>query len=267
MDKQLILVGAATAIGVFASVGIYYLWYDRGRRSRLRRSEGHSVARRRLKTFEKLDDPIAQYLLEHNTEDPVLNRLRKFSASLSNGRMATPVEEGNLLTILCKAIGARKVIDIGVFTGCSAYAMALGLPTGGKVVACDVNLDDAKKGQPYWEEGGVADKIDLRIKPATETLQELVDNKEEGTYDMVFIDADKKNYPVYYQNSFKLLRSGGFIVVDNAIFTGTGNAFDSMLLNENTKGLRTLNRMMKEDERIHYVLLDLVEGIGLGLKK
>ena len=263
MDRQLLLAGTATAL-CFVSVGVYYFGYERGRRSRWRSG---TTPRLCLKTYERLGDPLAQYLIEHNAEDPVLSRLRKFSIILSNGRMATPAEEGLLLTILCKAIGARKVIDIGVFTGCSAYAMALGLPTGGKVIACDVNSDDAKRGQPFWEEGGVADKIDLRIQPAADTLQELVDNGEEGTYDMVFIDADKKNYPVYYENSLKLLRSGGLIVVDNAIFTSTGNVFDSMFLNENTKGMQKLNSMMKEDERIYNVLLDVVEGIGIGLKK
>ena len=214
------------------------------------------------------DDPIFRYLLQHNIEDPGLARLREFTLTVPHCTMATPVEEGCLLTILCKAIGARKVIDIGVFTGCSAYAMALGLPTGGKVIACDVDFDIPKRGQPFWEEGGVADKIDLRIQPAADTLQELVDNGEEGTYDMVFIDADKPSYPAYYRYALKLLRVGGLIFVDNALGYGEDiRVYDDSCTDNSIEQIRTINRMMRDDERVDFVLLDFSQGVGIGLKR
>ena len=257
-DKWYLLVSAAAAVGIF-SVGAYYFGFRRGFHSKGSRSIGG-------KSYCSPDDPLYKYVLQHNVVDPGLKRLRDFTLTVPEFSMATPVEEGNLLTILCKAIGARKVIDIGVFTGCSAYAMALGLPTGGKVIACDVDFDIPKQGQPFWEKGGVADKIDLRIQPAINTLQELVDNGEKGTYDMVFIDADKPNYPAYYKFAMKLLRVGGLIIVDNALGYGEHN----LVYNDNCKDngveqIRTINRMMRDDERIDFVLLNFSEGVGIGL--
>ena len=259
-DRLLLVAGVGAAALGAVTAAIYYIGYNNGLKAR------GASGLRRLKTYENPNDPLASYLLEHNVEDPILSRLRDFTLTLPRGHMMSPVEENNLLTILCKAIGARKVIDVGVFTGCSAYAMALGLPAGGKVVACDVNWNNVIQGQPYWKEGGVADKIDLRINFATETLQELIDNKEEGTYDMIFIDADKQNYPNYYRLGLKLLRQGGLIVVDNALFTSAGNVLEGRFTNDEMEGIRTLNRMMRDDERIDYALLDIAEGIGIGIK-
>ena len=250
---------AAAAATVFSS-GIYYFAFRRG----------FARARRTgiVKSYEMdAENPLCKYLLEHNLEDPALSRLRKFTLTLPHGSMMSPVEEGNLLTILCKAIDARKVIDVGVFTGCSAYAMALGLPASGKVIACDMDGETAMKGKPYWEEGGVAAKIDLRIKPATETLQELIDNGEDGSFDMVFIDADKTNYPNYYRFALQLLRPGGLIVVDNALGFGRMKVYDSSCTGVDIEGIRTINRMMKDDERVVFVLLDISSGVGIGLKK
>ena len=254
------LVGlGAAAVGVFYT-GVYYMSFRRGFSRGRRYYSG--------KSYDRASDPVTKYLIEHNVEDPILKRLRDFTLTLPNGKMMSPVEEGNLLTILCKAIKARKVIDIGVFTGCSAYAMALGLPAGGKVVACDVNMEDAMRGQPYWEDGGVAGKIDLRIQPATDSLQELIDNGEEGSYDLVFVDADKQRYPTYYDFALKLLRPGGLVVIDNALGFGPSNkVFDSNCNNAGVNQVRAVNRMMKEDEKIDYVLLDIGEGVGIGFKK
>ena len=253
-------VGAAAVAGII-SAGMYYIGYRRGMLADRRTSFSQ------LKSYENKDDPLIKYLLEHNVEDPVLSRLREFTISLPSGGMATPVEEGAFLTILCKAIRARKVIDVGVFTGCSAYAMALGLSAGGKVVACDVNLETIEQGRPYWEEGGVSEKIDIHIQPATKTLQELIDNGEEGSYDLIFIDADKPNYPNYYKLGLPLLRSGGLFVVDNAICTSSGCVSEPGHTAKGVEGVRTLNRMMRDDERIDFVLLNFVEGVGVGLKK
>ncbi len=259
--KPLAVFGLGVAALGVVSVGIYHVGYNRGFRAR-----GLSGLYQ-LKTYHNSTDPLAKYLLEHNVDDPVLCKLRNFSVSLINGVMSTPAEEGKLLTVLCKAINAKKTIDIGVFTGCSAYAMALGLPATGKVIAYDVDEETARKGKPYWEEGGVADKIDFRNQFATDALQELIDNEEEGTYDLIFLDADKKNYPNYYRLGMRLLRSGGLVVVDNAIFTSAGNVLEERFLNEDTQGMWTVNRSMRDDQGTDYVLLGVVEGVGIALKK
>ena len=257
----LVGLGAAAAAVTIVSTGTYFMGYHRGFRMKSR-SQGLAG-----KSYFSSDNPMYNYLVQLNVEDPGLKRLREFTLTVPHSQMASPVEEDNLLTVLCKTIGARKVIDIGVFTGCSAYAMALGLPTGGKVVACDVDSDIPEQSRRYWEEGGVADKIDLRIKPATETLQQLVDNGEEGTYDMVFIDADKPSYPAYYKFAMKLLRVGGLIVVDNALGFADQHVYDDHVTAvDSIEQIRTLNRMMRDDERIDYVLLNFSEGVGIGLK-
>ena len=256
--KKWCLVGAAGVAVV--GVGVYYF-------CRRRRSPAKiEVAGMNDKTFRlEGEAPLLNYLRAHNREDPVLARLREETLKLPSATMMTAVESGNLLTVLCRAIGAKKVIDVGVFTGCSAYAMAVGLPPNGRVVACDISMDNIKVGQPYWREGGMADKIDLRIQPATQTLQELINGGERETFDLIFIDADKPNYPNYYKLGLQLLRTGGMFVVDNALWKGKV-AIDS-IVDENTEAIRRINHMMADDESVDYVLLNVADGIGIAVKK
>ena len=253
--KKWCLVGIA---GI-AAVGIGVYCYRQ-----CRNSSAHAPGLRRKIYLEK-ENPLVNYLNAHNREDSVLAELRNKTIKLPRGMMTSSVENGNLLTVLCRAINARKAIDVGVFTGCSAYAMAVGLPPNGKVVACDINMDTIKIGQPYWREGGVEGKIDLHIQPATQTLQELIDSGEAETFDIMFIDADKTNYPKYYELGLQLLRTGGLFVVDNALWDGKvaiGSVND-----EDTEGIRKINRMMADDERVDFVLLNVVDGIGIAVKK
>ena len=205
--------------------------------------------------------PIAQYTLEHNAQEPALKRLREHS----DGEMTSAVEVGNLLTLLAKALGARKVLDVGVYLGYSAFSMALGLPQDGRVVACDVHEEFIQQGRPFWVEGGVDSKIDVRIQPAVQTLQELIDNGESGTFDLMFIDADKSSYPTYFELGVKLLRSGGMIVVDNALWNG--RVVDASDTSEDTQAIRRMNDLMHQDDRVTYVLLNVADGVGLALKK
>jgi predicted O-methyltransferase YrrM len=179
--------------------------------------------------------------------------------------MTTGLDVGNLLTLLTRALGARKVLDVGVFTGCSAFSMALSLPEEGRVIACDVSEEYTSIGKPYWEEGGVAGKIDLHIQPATKTLQELIDNGESGTFDLIFIDADKPNYPNYYEMGVELLRKGGLVVVDNALWSG--HVADASHQDESTATIRAINSRMKTDARVDYVLLNVSDGIGMACKR
>ena len=253
------MVGLGTAALGLVSAGIYYLGYRKGHS--MSANSGTTV---KGKSYEMVD-ALTNYLTQHNVDDSVLSKLRSFSVKHHRGRMTSPVEVGKLLTILCQAIGARKVIDIGVFTGCSAYAMAVGLPNGGKVVACDINMEYIQLGQPYWIEGGVSDKIDLRIQPATKTLQDLLDNGEDSSYDMIFIDADKESYPKYFELGLKLLRKGGMFVVDNALWSG--RVADVTVDDDDTNGVRTINRLMRDEESVDFLLINVADGVGIAIKK
>lgn len=250
MDWKAIAV-LAGGIGVTA-MGAFYLGRRRAKIEHPWKSR-HSRA-----------DMLSLYINSHNEENAPLSQLRAVSISHERGEMTTGVETGKLLTILCRAVNARKVIDIGVFTGCSSVAMALALPEDGKVISCDTNEEYASLGRPYWEQAGVANKIDLRLKPATETLQELIDDGETGTYDVIFIDADKVNYVNYYDLGIQLLRRGGLVVVDNALYHDL--VADPSDQSDATVTIRRMNDAMLKDPRIDFVLLQVSDGIGIGQK-
>ena len=230
----------------------------------LLRGEGHRGQDYRTVKSYKKDDPLSNYVNSQNRENAVLGRLRATSAKHASGGMTTGQDVGNLLTLLTRCLGARKVVDVGVFLGCSSFSMALALPEGGRVIACDVSEEYTNTAKAYWEEGGVAEKIELRIKPATETLQELLDGGEAGTYDLVFIDADKVNYLRYYEMGIELLRPGGLVVVDNALWSGW--VADPQVEDVHTSGIRAVNERMKTDPRVDYALLTVSDGIGIACK-
>ena len=233
-------------------VGLLYIGYKLGK--------GHVFSLSK----ENPDHPLSGYIRDHNKENPILHQLRQMSQAHQRGKMTTGVESGKLLTLLCRLIKAEKVLDVGVFTGCSSFAMALALPESGKVVACDINDDYAKLGRPYWEQGGVAGKIDLRIQPASKTLQELIDNGEEETFDLMFIDADKSNYPKYFELGMKLLRPGGLFVVDNALWYG--RVADPSVNDSSTTGIRKINELMKSDPWVDFTLVHVGDGTGIAQK-
>ena len=249
MDWKLI---AAVVAGIgTASLGAFYL----GRKS---------VKRQRSSKSHLQSGPLSKYVNSHNVEDATLSQLRAMSLSHRRGRMTTGIETGKLLAILCRAVNARKTLDIGVFTGCSTVAMALAIPEDGQVISCDVSDEYTSLGKPYWEQAGVANKIDLRLKPATESLQELIDSGEAGTFDLVFIDADKDNYVNYFELGIQLLRQGGLIVVDNALWGGrVANPAEQ---DDETVAIRRMNDVMLKDSRIDFVLLQICDGIGIGQK-
>ncbi len=211
-----------------------------------------------------LSDPLNVYLRNHNVDDEVLGELRDMSTKLEEGKMTTAVETCKLITFYVRALNAKKCLDIGVFTGCSAFAMALGLPDEGKVIACDISENFTSLGKPFWERGRVSGKIDLRLQPATQTLQELIDNGETDTFDLMFIDADKGNYGVYYELGMELLRKGGLVVVDNALWKG--QVVDTADNSEETVAIRELNKKMRDDPRVEYVLLTISDGVGIAQK-
>lgn len=247
------LVGlAAAGVGAVSFVGGLYAGYKIARRPKSRKAK------------EEENLPLKRYLQDHNTENATLSQLREMSRAHSRGRLTTRMEVTKLLSLICGAMKAEKCLDIGVFTGCSSFAMALSLPKDGKVIACDVSEEFANLGLPYWEQEGLSKKIDLRIQPATTTLQELIDNGEEGTFDVMFIDADKNNYPNYFQLGVKLLRAGGMILVDNALWNNA--VVDASDTESGTVSIRSMNDLMRDDPRVEFLLLDICDGVGVAQK-
>ncbi len=169
------------------------------------------------------------------------------------------------MALLIRLGHSTKVLEIGVFTGYSSLSMALALPPDGRIIACDINQEWTSTARRYWSDADVAYKIELRLAPALVTLEELVRNGEAGTFDFVFIDADKRNYGRYYERSLELLRSGGLIAVDNVLWSG--RVADPDNTEEDTKALRAFNRMLHADQRISLSLVPIGDGLTLALKR
>ena len=203
---------------------------------------------------------LYSYLVEHNPGDSDIGRrLRAETAKMPAASLQIPQEQGAFLAWLVGLIGAERALEIGTFTGYSALRVAQALPTGGKLVACDVSDEWTSVAQRYWDEAGVADKIDLRLAPAVETLDELI--SEGASFDFAFIDADKGNYERYYERCVTLVRAGGLIAVDNMLWSG--RVADATFDDANTTAIRDLNRRIAEDTRVHSVLLAVADGIVL----
>ncbi|HEY0845315.1 MAG TPA: class I SAM-dependent methyltransferase [Noviherbaspirillum sp.] len=212
-----------------------------------------------------LDDTLYQYLLDVSLrEHPALAALRAATRDHPLVRMQIAPEQGQFMQMLVKLTGARRTIEIGVFTGYSALAVALALPEGGQLVGCDISREYAEAGRPYWDMAGVAQKIDLRIAPATETLDALLAEGAAGTFDMAFIDADKTGYDTYYERCLALLRTGGLIIVDNVLWGGrvTQPANDA-----DTAAMQAFNRKLHQDERIDLSMVPIGDGLTLARKR
>jgi caffeoyl-CoA O-methyltransferase len=175
-------------------------------------------------------------------------------------------EQGQFMGLLVQLIGAKKCLEIGVFTGYSTLAVALKLPTDGRIVACDTRADFTAIGQKYWEQAGVRDRIDLHIAPALATLEQLLANGEAETFDFAFIDADKNNYATYYEQCLKLIRSGGLILVDNVLWYGRV-ADPAMQDDQRTRSIDDLNRLIHQDDRVDISLVPIGDGLTIARKK
>jgi predicted O-methyltransferase YrrM len=176
-------------------------------------------------------------------------------------------EQGALLQMLVKLTGARRTIEIGVFTGYSALAVALALPADGRILACDVSDEYTRVGRPYWERAGVAPKIELVLGPALQTLDARVAAGEGGHYDFAFIDADKANYDGYYERCLKLLRTGGLIAFDNVLWSGRVAQPVDAAADPDTAALQALNTKLQRDERVDLALLPIGDGLTLARKR
>jgi predicted O-methyltransferase YrrM len=213
-----------------------------------------------------LTPPVYDYLLAHSLREPaVLRELRAETAGMKHGGMQISPEQGQLMALLVRMLGARRTVEVGVFTGYSALCVALALPDDGRVVACDLSEDWTAIGRRYWERAGVAHKIDLRLGAAGRTLAKLLDEGAEGSFDFAFIDADKTNYASYYEQCLRLVRKGGLIAIDNTLWSG--DVADAAKQDEDTKAIRALNDRLHRDERIDLSLLAVGDGLTLALRK
>jgi predicted O-methyltransferase YrrM len=214
-----------------------------------------------------LDDGLHDYVLRHNREHPELAKLREATASHPRAGMQISPEQGALMQMLVKLIGARRTIEVGVFTGYSALAVALALPADGRILACDISDEFTQIGRPYWERAQVASKIDLVLAPALETLDARIAAGENGIYDFAFIDADKSSYDGYYERCLLLLRVGGLIAIDNVLWSGRVAQSVDESKDPDTAALQRLNTKLQGDERIDLSLLPIGDGLTLARKK
>lgn len=214
---------------------------------------------------------IHKYVLDHSLrESSLLQQLRLETKKDPSAIMQIPPEQGQLMSLLVKLIGAKRTIEIGVYTGYSALCVAQAMPSDSYTVACDVNEEWTNIAKRYWKEADVDQKIDLKIAPASETLTQLITSGQSESYDFIFIDADKDNYDTYYELSLKLLKSGGLIAIDNVLLFGSVIESDSKDFEPSYKfpkssiqSIRNLNAKIKNDHRVDISMLQIADGITL----
>ncbi len=212
-----------------------------------------------------VDRAVQEYIFAQTVrEDPVLAALREETSHHADAQMEIGPDQGAFMQLLARAIGAKRYLEIGVFTGYSSLAMALAIPGDGRIVACDVSEEYTAVARRYWERAGVAHKIDLRIAPALETVAAL---EAEGAdpFDMAFIDADKTNVDNYYEAALRLMRPGGLILVDNVLWSG--RVLDGREQDASTAALRALNAKAGRDERVDVSLVAMCDGILIARKR
>lgn len=213
-----------------------------------------------------LTEELADYIAGVSLREPdVLRRLREETAAVPMAGMQIAADQGQLMALLARIVGARRCLEVGTFTGYSALVVALALPADGRIITCDVDPKMTAIAKRYWAEAGVAGKIDLRLGPALETLDRLLAEGASGSFDFAFIDADKTNYDSYYEHALKLLRQGGLIVIDNVLWSGA--VADPKRNDADTTALRALNRKLHRDERVDLSLLPIADGITLARKR
>jgi predicted O-methyltransferase YrrM len=211
-------------------------------------------------------DAVERYVAhEIAQETAIQRRLRAETATMPHAGMQIGADQGALLAMLAKLVGARRAIEIGTFTGYSALAVASALPPDGKLICCDVSEEWTSVGRRYWQEAGVADHIELRLAPATDTLAALLRAGSADSFDLAFIDADKTNYDAYYEACLKLVRGGGVIALDNMLWSG--KVADPNVHDDDTDALRALNAKIRDDKRVDACLLTVGDGVMVARKR
>lgn len=215
-----------------------------------------------------LNDALQRYLLDASLREPeILSRLRQETrrAVADRAGMQITPEQGQFMALLARLIGARRLIEIGTFTGYSALAVMLALPAEARLLCCDVSAEWTSIARRYWDEAGVGDRIELRLQPALDTLDELTRADWAGTVDMIFVDADKDNYPAYAEAAIGLLRPGGLLLVDNALWSG--RVADPADRTAGTEAIRRVNAMLRDDTRIDFSVIPIGDGVALARKR
>ena len=217
------------------------------------------------KTIE-IGDDLYDYLLRISLREPgIMRRLREETSALPSADMQIAPEQAQLLGLLVELTGARRCLEIGTFTGYSTLAVAATLPADGTIVACDVSDEWTQIARRYWQEAGVAQKIDLRLAPAADTLRTLVAGGEAGTFDFALIDADKENYGRYYELCLELLRAGGLVAIDNVLWQG--RVIDRSITDDDTSAIREFNSALHIDSRVSLSLVPIGDGMTLARKR
>ncbi len=213
-----------------------------------------------------LDTQVYEYLLSVSVQEAeVLTKLREETNRHPMSVMQISPDQGQFMGLLVQLLRAKKTLDIGVFTGYSSLVVALALPADGKVVACDIDEEYTAIAGRYWQAAGVRDKIDLQIAPALETLDKLIAEGQAGSFDFAFIDADKRNYPNYYERALELLRPGGVIAIDNVLWSG--KVADPEDTDKRTIAIREFNQKLYKDRRVQISMLPIADGLTLAMKQ
>lgn len=213
-----------------------------------------------------IDDRIYNYLCDVTVNEPeLLQQLRTETAQLEYSVMQIAPEQGQFMSLLIKLMGAKRAIEIGTFTGYSSICVASAMPDDGKLICCDISPQWTDIAEKYWALTGLENKIDLHIQPAEQTLQTLLDDGAEKSFDFIFIDADKQNYIKYYEMALRLLRKGGIIAIDNTLWSGA--VADPENIEPGTRAIRRFNDMLRDDDRVSQSLLTIGDGLTLILKE
>jgi len=213
-----------------------------------------------------LEDSLYDYLLAVSLREPeILQALRQETANHPMSQMQIAPEQGQFMALLVQLMGARKTLEVGVFTGYSSLCVALALPPEGKIVACDISEEFTTIARRYWKQAGVAHKIDLQIAPAIDTLDRLLAEGQANSFDFAFIDADKSGYANYYERALQLVRPGGLIAIDNVLWSG--QVADPDIQDNRTNKIRAFNQKLHQDERVTVSLVPIADGLTLALKR
>lgn len=228
------------------------------------------ITRRLTKSMTKqsigLNSSLYEYYREIAIREPeILKELWAETSQLEGSEMQIAAEQGQFMALLVQLMGAKKILEIGVFTGYSSLVMALSLPDDGQIIACDISEEYTAIARKFWKKAGVDSKVDLRLGPALKTLQTLLESGQEEQFDLAFIDADKNSYDQYYEISLKLVRPGGLILIDNVLWHG--KVADKSIQDPSTRSIRNLNAKLYKDQRIQLSLIPIADGLTVALKR
>jgi caffeoyl-CoA O-methyltransferase len=215
----------------------------------------------------QVDERLYDYILKHTPEEAeLLRQLRDETARLGDvKRMQISPEQGQLMALLAELTGARTLLEVGTFTGYSALACALVMPSDAQIVACDISEEWTSIAQRYWQKAGVAQKMNLKLGPASQTLQDLIAKGNANTFDMMFIDADKGGYDTYYELGLQLIRPGGLIMIDNVLWSGA--VANPSVQDADTVAIRRLNKKLASDPRVTLSMLPVGDGLTLARRR